>query len=519
MKFKDLIIPISLALLISAGLQYFFGTRDEAGKAAQTSQVFEIAQPTDPNVVQLHADDYELDFIEEKAKQKATVTTVPTPYGTYYFTTDGGALEKVEYIRTENNNTQTFNAFTSQGTYDKMFLIALNEKTPYFYQLKNHIKLDDKEVITYEASYAGGSIVKEFTVFKNVTQVDLKVSLNVNTPSDQGLRARLLFQSPHFESLATKDTARAFFDEQGSVRVYSNLKELTNKLIGGPINLLGLDDRYYVFSLIKDPQQMFQRAYFRKLNDSSLLALLQSHWIKKSDSWNLSFYVGPKQVRSFATVDPRLDDILDYGWFAPLSKLLLKLLQWIVEYVKNYGLAIILLTILLKLLLLPFTWKSEQQLRGMGVQRDDLNRKLAYLKERYKDDPQALARERADLVRKHGMPGIGGCLPLLVQFPIFIALNRVLSSSLDLYQTPFLWIKNLAAPDPYYILPVIVAAGIVLHRPSASKDPKQGLMPYAMALVFGAITMQLAAGLVIFILTNTLTGVVQSQITKLFKRS
>ncbi len=122
-------------------------------------------------------------------------------------------------------------------------------------------------------------------------------------------------------------------------------------------------------------------------------------------------------------------------------------------------------------------------------------------------------------MRKHGMPGLGSCLPMLLQLPIFIALNRVLSNSISLYMAPFLWIPNLAAKDPYYILPALVVGAIVLHSPSASKDPKQGLMPYAMALFFGAITMQLSSGSVLFILTSTVTGVLQAGVMKLFKRA
>ena len=88
-----------------------------------------------------------------------------------------------------------------------------------------------------------------------------------------------------------------------------------------------------------------------------------------------------------------------------------------------------------------------------------------------------------------------------------------------MYKASFLWIPNLAAKDPYYILPVLVVIAIVLHSPSSSKDPKQGVMPYAMALFFGAITMQLSSGLVLFILTSTVAGVLQAGAMKLFKRA
>ncbi|MBT4855736.1 membrane protein insertase YidC [bacterium] len=519
MRFKDLFFPLALALLVTAGIQFFWGAKVE--EKAQTARLHEIAHQVDPDLVALNAPDYEVNLSDTKSQDFSVVsTTVDTDYGSFVFSTEGAAIEKIDFTRKDQKKTQVFETFEARGQEDRLFLLAFNDVTPYYYHLDEHKELEDRIILSYTAPFTGGTVTKEYTVFRAINKIDLKVSMDIAKPleKDDRIRTRLIFQSPRVQALKD-DTVRVFFEESGSMKTYTNVKEITNKLLTGPISLLGMDDRYFVYSLVQDSGNFFQRAYFRAVSDQSLRAYLQSKWITSSDSWTTSFYVGPKQISAFSLVDSRLDDILDYGWLSPLSKLLLKLLGWLFDYVKNFGWAIILLTILLKLLLLPFTWRAEQKMKGAASQKDELNRKLAYLKERYKDDPEKLAQERTEAMRKHGMPGLGSCLPMLLQFPIFIALNRVLTNSISLYMAPFLWIPNLAAKDPYYILPILVVIAIILHTPSTSKDPKQGLMPYAMALFFGAITMQLSAGLVLFILTSTVTGVVQAFVAKLFKKA
>jgi YidC/Oxa1 family membrane protein insertase len=186
------------------------------------------------------------------------------------------------------------------------------------------------------------------------------------------------------------------------------------------------------------------------------------------------------------------------------------LLKFLYSLIGNYGLAIIVLTVLVKLLLLPFTYKSEASMR----QQAEVQKKLAYLQQRYKDDPEKLNQERTELIRKHGMPGLGGCLPLLLQLPLFIALSRVLYSSIELYKAPMWWIPDLSASDPYYILPIGVA--IVMLLQAATVDAKQRLSVIAMALVFGALTVNFASGLALYIFVSTLLTVVQTSTLRYF---
>jgi len=212
-------------------------------------------------------------------------------------------------------------------------------------------------------------------------------------------------------------------------------------------------------------------------------------------------------------VDPLLEQTLSYsGLLAPISKFLLDLLNFFYKYVGNYGLAIILLTLLMRLVLLPFTWRM-----GKGMKKHaELKKKLQYIEQKYKNDRELLARAKADLIRKHGIPGLGSCLPMLLQVPIFFALGNVLRGSIELYKAPFLlWITDLSVKDPYYVLPALM--GLTMLFQAATVDKNQRLMFIVMAFVVGAITANMSAGLALYIMMSVGLGALQTFIQKKMK--
>jgi YidC/Oxa1 family membrane protein insertase len=244
-------------------------------------------------------------------------------------------------------------------------------------------------------------------------------------------------------------------------------------------------------------------------------AILEGPTVVAETEWLMSFYLGPKEIEAMASVDVRLEQTLDYaGIFSFISKGMLKFLIFLFRYIHNYGLAIILLTLIVKLLLLPFSLKGE---KGMKEGKE-MQKKMSYVQQKYKDDPERLAQEKAELIRKHGMPGLTGCLPLLLQFPIFIALNRVLSGSIELYKAPLgLWISDLSIPDPYYVLPFIIFLTMLLQ--TATAQPSQRLMMVAMGLLFGVISASFSAGLALYLCVNTIFTIAQTILYKKYQAS
>jgi YidC/Oxa1 family membrane protein insertase len=222
-----------------------------------------------------------------------------------------------------------------------------------------------------------------------------------------------------------------------------------------------------------------------------------------------ALFIGPKHEDQLAAVTPGLDLTIDYGWFAILARPIFTVLHFLHSFVGNWGVAIILLTVLIKLL---FYKLSEIQFRGMARMRK-FQPRMQRLKEQYGDDRAELQKRMMELYKKEGFNPMAGCWPLLVQMPVFISLYWVLRESAELRQAPFiLWIHDLSAPDPYYILPILF--GLIMFAQqklnvSAVMDPMQQrimqIMPIGMAVFFAFFP----AGLVLYWCTNSLLTIAQ----------
>jgi YidC/Oxa1 family membrane protein insertase len=213
-------------------------------------------------------------------------------------------------------------------------------------------------------------------------------------------------------------------------------------------------------------------------------------------------FVGPKLQDQLEDIAPGLQHTVNYGIFTVFSKPLFWLLSAIHDFVGNWGWAIVLLTVLIKLAFFKLT---EAQYRSMARMRK-LQPRIEALKERYGDDRQRMSQAMMEMYRQEKVNPLGGCLPILVQIPIFIALYWVLLESVELRQAPFVgWITNLSARDPYFILPVLNAAFMIMTQrltPTAGMDPLQRKMMNAMPVVFSVMFAFFPAGLVLYWATN-----------------
>lgn len=221
-----------------------------------------------------------------------------------------------------------------------------------------------------------------------------------------------------------------------------------------------------------------------------------------SHEFESRLYVGPKLQDEIEEVAPGLGHTVNYGIFTVFSKPLFWLLSKIHSVVGNWGWAIVLLTVLIKLLFFKLT---EAQYRSMARMRK-LQPRIEQLKERYGDDRQRMSQAMMEMYKKEKVNPLGGCLPILVQIPIFIALYWVLLESVELRQAPFiLWIDNLSVRDPYFILPLLNAAFMFATQrltPMVGMDPLQQKMMTAMPIVFSIMFAFFPAGLVLYWATN-----------------
>ena len=511
MNIKNLLLPLSLALLTMWAIQYFvvnryMGTESNAvqsGRSFVAPQSQIAAQPLNREVNFIDAD---------MADTSETIQTrVEADHATYVFSTKGASLEQLVFKRVMNDQLvalKTIEAPQGQTRDTRNFLVALEKNTPFRYALVEQKSLESATQLTYKAETEQAIIEKVFTVHQSKFKIDLELKI---TPKKDPVQVRLFYGSPSMPTVKDDVISAVYNTEKGSIQKEARGKLDMNKGWFMP-NFFGSESRYFVHAMVADQNNFAQRAYYSLIGQNGLISILESASISKPSQWQLSFYFGPKEDDAMNPVDPRLEQTLEHsGWLAPLSRLLLMILKYLYSFLHNYGWAIIVLTLLINLVLLPLNLKSNQSMKKYT----EFQKKLAYLQQRYKDDPDTLARERAELLSKHGMPGIGGCLPKLLQLPIFFALSRVLSSSIELYQAPFiLWIKDLSAPDPLYILPILIVLAMLFQ--STATEPKQRFMMIAVALIFGAISVNFSAGLCLYILGGIVLMNIQTFVQQKF---
>lgn len=228
----------------------------------------------------------------------------------------------------------------------------------------------------------------------------------------------------------------------------------------------------------------------------------------QSANGSATLYVGPEEASRLSPLAPYLDRTVDYGWLWMLSKPIFLILEFIHHWVGNWGLAIIFVTILIKL---AFFKLSEMSYVSMAKMRQ-LQPRLQALKEKYGDDRQSLGQETMKMYREEKINPLSGCLPMLLQIPFFIALYYVLMESVELRQAPFiLWIHDLSVKDPFYILPVLMVLSMILQQRLSPQpaDDMQAKMMMVMPILFGVMFASFPAGLVLYWITNNCISIAQ----------
>ncbi len=312
----------------------------------------------------------------------------------------------------------------------------------------------------------------------------------------------------------------AFYDtEEGYTKVkFEDIKENAEdgeKPVEATVNKgwIAMVQHYFLSSIIDDKEPL--KVQTRYLPDSPTPYLIRFLTPAKtvaagaSRDFDATLYVGPKLQKSLPTVAEGLELTVDYGIFTVIAKPLFAVLQFIYSFVNNWGWAIVILTILIKLVFFKLT---ESQYKSMARMRK-LQPRIKALKDRHKDNRQRFNEEMMKLYQKEKVNPLGGCLPMLVQIPVFIALYWVLLESVELRQAPFiLWLQDLSSPDPYYILPAINAAAMYMTQrlsPTPGMDPMQQKVMKFMPIGFSIMFAFFQSGLVLYWAVNSSLSLLQ----------
>ncbi len=228
-------------------------------------------------------------------------------------------------------------------------------------------------------------------------------------------------------------------------------------------------------------------------------------------TFRTAIYAGPKDFDALETFGHQATNVIDLGWFSFIARGMSWLLRTIYDFIGNWGVAIILLTILVRVLLLPFVIP---QFRNMAKQRA-LKPEIDKINELYKDDREKKGAAMMELWRKNKVNPLGGCLPVLLQMPIFFALYQTLSTSIELYHAPFVWWwADLSSPDPYYVLPVALGALMFIQQkltPIQMDQMQAKVMLYAMPLMMTFFMLLLPTGLCLYMVTSSAIGITQQR--------
>jgi YidC/Oxa1 family membrane protein insertase len=307
--------------------------------------------------------------------------------------------------------------------------------------------------------------------------------------------------------------------EGGKVKA-DTIKELATQAKSrvGDVRWTGVHHKYFLLAVASPPAKDEQRSC------AARVVAGQTHIMETElvfPAWKLQpgdtavrktvVYAGPKlleQLEGAAALaggaELGLPAAVDLGWVAFLARPMLSLLKVFHGWVKNWGIAIILLTITVKLLTLYWTQKSMRSMKAMSK----LKPKIDELRVKYASDKQRQNVEMMNLYKNYKINPLGGCLPMLLQMPVWIALYQTLGAAAELYQAPFVgWLDNMTAPDPYYIMPVAMTLTMFLQaklQPAAVDSQQQKMMMYMMPLMFGGFSLVFPMGLTVYMFTNTL---------------
>ena len=228
----------------------------------------------------------------------------------------------------------------------------------------------------------------------------------------------------------------------------------------------------------------------------------------QSKTVNTQLFSGPQEEKVLEALAPGLDLVKDYGWLAMLSKPLYWLLDKLFSFIQNWGWSIVALVLLLKI---AFYWLNAKAYSSMAKMKA-INPKIMEMRERLKSDPQKMQQEMMKIYREEKVNPMGGCFPIMVQIPVFIALYWVLLSSVEMRNAPWVgWIHDLSAPDPYFILPVVMTLTTMLQTAlnPAPPDPMQAKLMWIMPLVFSVMFFFFPSGLVLYWITNNILSIAQ----------
>ncbi len=458
-------------------------------------------------------------FTEAVDAREPELVSIASEKYTVTFSTLGGTIHELSYPAYHDASGAELRPIRPAAHPEQaLFIVALNEQAPLHYKYDGQKVCDNGDItVVFSARVDSWVVRKTFVLHSATYTIDVVLEFKNKDAHATPVRPRVYVAGPRLPEFARDVVHGVCFDPaKNALNQVADAQRSTDAWVAP--QLIGVENSYFAHVLVADKNGFVQRGYFTDAQQSGVSAILEGPALTDSADYTLSFYVGPKSLQALVSVDTRLENLLGFGWLSWFAKLLLRLLEEMYKLCNNYGLAIILATLVLKLLFLPLSLKSAAL---MDAQKK-LQPRVAALRKKYANDTAQFNVELMRLYQEHNISvaaPLFGCLLMIPQFPIFFAMYRVLGNVVDLYQAPFFgWITDLSVKDPYYVLPAVVV-GLMTLQPfgmAQSNDSRAQLMSYLMPILFAAFMVNVAAGLLLYLATNFAFSFAEQKVRKIF---
>lgn len=547
---KRLILAVVLSVLVLVGYQAFFVKPPEPGSPSQEVQTQGDAQPKDTKPVPAVSEytaktDAATEAIEPQKTNYRTIT-VSTPLYNISVSEAGAAVNSFElknYYQT-NEKDSPLKQLVPKGLDQGILSLDLEGRS--IPGLKNAVYTADTDITAINVAQgektlefvfetSAGILVKKVFTFKADSYL-IDCDIIFQNGSDTTLNDAVVISIPGIYNKEVKDRSKFAFEGPSAFvgNEYTEIKpdDIEEKnTYTGKIDWAGYSERYFFTALMPKAKEGGSPADAKLLlsyaNDKVV-----NHYIQKMEpldkgkqgTYSFVFYMGPKSHKVLSKYDNSLKEAVNFGFFNVIAKPLLIGMNFIHDMIPNYGVAIILLTIIIKLVFWPLGTKSYRSMNEMKK----IQPLMMELREKYKDDKQKMNQEVMGLYKTYKVNPASGCLPMLVQMPIFFALYRMLYQAIELRHAPFLgWITDLAAPErlfhfnfsipfmdaPYGIpvLTLLMGASFLLQQKMtpATGDPMQAKMMMLMPLIMTVLFINFPAGLVLYMVVNNIISMGQ----------
>lgn len=530
MESKNIILATVLCFVILVGWQYFAEYMGWVAPVSQTEVV--ETQTSSPQGTNFES------FTETTGSMPSTapvfapaegkLVTVETPIYKAIFHSAGGVLQSFElknYKATSAPDSPLLNLVSDEAKIISPMGLLINDKPSWniasWNAVAEDLNLSDGQnaSLVFEGRMDGILIRRELIFEANNYLIKEQVTLSADQGQAYIARVGYTLATTAFSAISNYDPMKLAWDLDGSFDENTDVDDLINEgyMISGGIYWGGIMNNYFLTAVAPTSKNGVIKA--RIQNNTWRMALETSAaTLNSGDSamQEVTWWYGPKDGDLLAKAPNELSKSLDYGFFGILAKPLLWLLERLYSVVHNWGVAIILLTILIKILFWPLTkksFKSMEQMKRIAPLMEEVKKKHA-------NDKQAMSQEMMQLYKTYNVNPMSGCLPILIQLPVFIALYQALLHSNNLRHAEFitylpftdiLWLSDLSVQDPFYITPILMGATMFLQQwlSPAIGDPTQRKVMLFMPLIFTFMFLSFPSGLVLYWLVNNILSIAQ----------